>query len=141
MAVFKTLLLALAYVGLGAFLNHVYSLRICTDHCPFSYLPIKQRVLRLSHWNLLPGLYSRLSNHCLVDILMETGQDPELDVTVGVVLPPVSTPPSSEYIVQIVAPVTNGYTGVSMGGQMANSLLFTLWPNGNKIMLGARWAE
>ena len=59
----------------------------------------------------------------------------------GFVLPPVTTPPSNELIVQLVAPVTNGYTGLSLGGQMADSLLFTLWPNGNELMLGPRWTS
>ncbi|EKM55178.1 carbohydrate-binding module family 1 protein [Phanerochaete carnosa HHB-10118-sp] len=67
--------------------------------------------------------------------------DPELDVTVGFVLPPLSTPPSNEYIVQLVAPVTNGYTGLSVGGTMADSLLFTLWPYDNEIILGPRWTS
>lgn len=62
-------------------------------------------------------------------------------MTVGVVLPPVSTPPSNELIIQIVAPVANGYTGISLGGTMADSLLFTLWPNDNEIILGPRWTS
>lgn len=68
-------------------------------------------------------------------------QDPDLDVTVGFVFPPVTTPASNEYIVQLVAPVFNGYTGLSVGGSMANSLLFTLWPFNNKVILGARWTS
>ncbi len=62
-------------------------------------------------------------------------------MTIGVVLPPVSTPPSDEYIVQLVAPASYGWTGISMGGQMSNSLLFPLWIDDNKIMLGPRWTE
>ena len=68
-------------------------------------------------------------------------QDPDLDVTVGFVLPPVTTPPSDEFIVQMVAPVTDGYSGLSVGGTMANSLLFTLWPYNNEIILGPRWTS
>ncbi len=64
-----------------------------------------------------------------------------MDVTIGVVLLPLATPPSDEYIVQIVVPVSYGWSGVSMGGQMANSLLFPFWPNGEDIVLGPRWAE
>ncbi|KIP12262.1 carbohydrate-binding module family 1 protein [Phlebiopsis gigantea 11061_1 CR5-6] len=67
--------------------------------------------------------------------------DPDLDVTVGLVLPPLSTPPSDELIVQMVAPVSNGYTGISLGGTMADSLLFTLWPNDDKVILGPRWTS
>ena len=59
----------------------------------------------------------------------------------GVVLPPLSDPPSDEYIVQLVAPVSYGWSGISMGGAMTNSLLFPMWPNGNEIMVGPRWAE
>ena len=62
-------------------------------------------------------------------------------MTIGIVLPPISTPPSDEYIVQIAAPASYGWTGISMGGQMSNSLLFPLWIDGNKIMLGPRWTE
>ena len=62
-------------------------------------------------------------------------------MTIGVVLPPDSTPVSDEYIVNLVAPVSYGWTGISMGGQMSNSLLFTMWPYNSNIMLGPRWAE
>lgn len=64
-------------------------------------------------------------------------QDPVLDITLGFVLPPDTT--SDEYIVQMVAPASYGYTGLSMAGTMANSLLFVLWPNGDEIVLGTRW--
>ncbi|THG98699.1 hypothetical protein EW026_g3528 [Hermanssonia centrifuga] len=67
--------------------------------------------------------------------------DPEMDVTMGFVFPPVTTPPSNEFIIQLIAPITNGYTGISLGGQMANSLLFTLWPYDNEIILGPRWTS
>lgn len=62
-------------------------------------------------------------------------------MTVGFVSPPVTTPSSDEYIVQIVAPASYGWTGVSAGGTMADSLLFVLWPNDDKIMLGTRWTS
>ncbi len=64
-----------------------------------------------------------------------------MDVTMGFVFPPVTTPPSNEFIIQLIAPITNGYTGISLGGQMANSLLFTLWPYDNEIILGPRWTS
>ncbi|KAI0748539.1 hypothetical protein C8Q80DRAFT_1172344 [Daedaleopsis nitida] len=67
--------------------------------------------------------------------------DVEEDMTIGVVLPPITTPPSDEYIVQIVAPASYGWTGISMGGQMSNSLLFPMWTFGSKIMLGPRWTD
>ncbi|OJT08655.1 Cellobiose dehydrogenase [Trametes pubescens] len=62
-------------------------------------------------------------------------------MTIGVILPPDATPASNEYIVNFVVPASFGWSGISMGGQMANSLLFTMWPNGNEIMLGSRWAD
>lgn len=64
-----------------------------------------------------------------------------MDMTIGVVLPSLATPPSDEYIVQMVAPVDYGWSGLSMGGQMSNSLLFPFWPNGKDIVLGSRWTE
>jgi len=65
--------------------------------------------------------------------------DPDLDITVGFVLPEDDT--STEYIVQMVAPVSYGYTGISMGGTMANSLLFVMWPNDNEIVFSTRWTN
>ncbi|KAI0723976.1 hypothetical protein C8T65DRAFT_628099 [Cerioporus squamosus] len=63
------------------------------------------------------------------------------DMTIGLVLPPLS-PPSDEYIVQMVFPVSFGWAGLSMGGQMSNSLLFPLWTyDTNKIMVGPRWTD
>lgn len=64
-----------------------------------------------------------------------------MDMTIGLVLPPLATPPSDEYIVQMIVPVSYGWSGISMGGQMSNSLLVPLWPNGEDIILGPRWAE
>ena len=70
-----------------------------------------------------------------------TSQDLAEDMTVGLVLPPLS-PPTDEYVVQVVFPVSYGWAGVSMGGQMSNSLLFPLWTyDTNKIMVGPRWTE
>ncbi|TBU49152.1 hypothetical protein BD309DRAFT_948220 [Dichomitus squalens] len=66
--------------------------------------------------------------------------DTTMDMTIGVILPPL-TPPSDEYIVQMVVPASYGWSGVSMGGQMSNSLLFPFWPNGQEIVLGARWTD
>lgn len=62
-------------------------------------------------------------------------------MTVGLVLPPLTDPPEDEYIVQIVAPSSYGWTGVSAGGTMADSLLFTLWPYNGEIILGTRWSS
>ncbi|KAI0822858.1 CBD9-like protein [Trametes gibbosa] len=67
--------------------------------------------------------------------------DSTLDMTIGIVLPPDATPASDEYLVNFIVPASFGWSGISMGGQMANSLLFTMWPNGDEIMLGARWTN
>lgn len=65
-------------------------------------------------------------------------------MTIGLVFPPLttgSTPNSTEFIAQLVAPVTYGWTGLSVGGTMADSLLFTLWPYNNEVILGPRWTR
>ncbi|EIW84939.1 carbohydrate-binding module family 1 protein [Coniophora puteana RWD-64-598 SS2] len=70
--------------------------------------------------------------------------DPTLNITIGVVLPPLttgSTPNATEFIAELIAPASFGWTGLSMGGQMANSLLFTMWPNNGKVMFGPRWSS
>jgi len=68
--------------------------------------------------------------------------DPDLDITVGFVLPPNdTTEPQTEYIVQMVAPVSYGYTGISMSGTMVNGLLFVMWPNDGEIVFSTRWTS
>ncbi|KAI0318929.1 hypothetical protein OF83DRAFT_1112956 [Amylostereum chailletii] len=70
--------------------------------------------------------------------------DPAAPLTIGLVFPPLSTgttPNATEFIAQIVAPITNGWSGLSVGGTMENSLLFTLWPNGDDVILGTRWTD
>ncbi|KAI0797654.1 carbohydrate-binding cytochrome b562 [Abortiporus biennis] len=67
--------------------------------------------------------------------------DPVMNMTIGLVFPPLSTPPSDEYMVQMVAPASFGWSGLSVGGTMADSLLFTLWPYNDQIMLGTRWTS
>lgn len=64
-----------------------------------------------------------------------------MEMTIGVVLPPATTPPSDELIIQLVAPASYGWSGLSLGGQMADSLLFTLWPYNDEVILGPRWTE
>ncbi|GJJ08099.1 hypothetical protein Clacol_002307 [Clathrus columnatus] len=74
-------------------------------------------------------------------ICFEGYQDPTLDTFVGIILPPLTTPPSTEYIVQLVAPISYGWTGASMGGQMADSLLFVFWPSGDDVVFSSRWTD
>ncbi|KAH8083283.1 hypothetical protein BXZ70DRAFT_995498 [Cristinia sonorae] len=68
-------------------------------------------------------------------------QDKPKGITIGLVFPPLSSPPSDEYIVQIVTPVNYGWTGVSVGGSMVNSLLFTLWSFGQQPVISTRWTS
>jgi len=90
----------------------------------------------------LVGLAAAQSNSPFCDsasgICFQGYTDPELDITIGLVLP---DPPTDEFIVQMVAPASYGYTGLSVGGTMADSLLFTLWPYNNEIILGTRWTS
>ncbi|EGN95519.1 hypothetical protein SERLA73DRAFT_162366 [Serpula lacrymans var. lacrymans S7.3] len=68
--------------------------------------------------------------------------DPTLDITVGLTFPPVSTDGganSTAFIAEIVAPVTYGWTGITVGGSMAYSLLFVLWPYEGEVILSPRW--
>lgn len=74
-------------------------------------------------------------------ICFEGYQDPDLDIFVGFVLPPLTTPPATEYIVQLVAPLSYGYTGASMAGTMADSLLFVFWPDGDDVIFSTRWTD
>ncbi|KAF8582996.1 carbohydrate-binding module family 1 protein [Ramaria rubella] len=90
---------------------------------------------------LVAGQSSTQICDSLNGICFQGYQDTELDIFVGVVLPPLTTPPSSEFITQIVAPNTYGYTGVSMAGTMADSLLFVLWPNGDDVVFSTRWTD
>lgn len=50
--------------------------------------------------------------------------------------------PSSDFIVQLVSPLTNGggWAGVDFGDSMTGHLLLVAWPNGNKVMIAPRIA-
>ena len=67
--------------------------------------------------------------------------DPTYNVTYGFVFPPLTeTNETTEFIGEIVTPVSNQWIGVALGGQMADDLLLVLWPNGDEIMYSPRWA-
>ncbi|KAH7908302.1 carbohydrate-binding module family 1 protein [Hygrophoropsis aurantiaca] len=77
-------------------------------------------------------------------ICYEGYTDPTINITIGIILPPLSTgsePNRTEFIAEIVAPVSFGWTGLSVGGQMADSLLFTVWPYNNEVIFGPRWTS
>ncbi|KAH7926681.1 carbohydrate-binding module family 1 protein [Leucogyrophana mollusca] len=68
--------------------------------------------------------------------------DPTINVTIGIILPPLSTgtaPNRTEFIAEIIAPASFGWTGLSVGGTMAESLLFTVWPYNSEVIFGPRW--
>ncbi|KAH8897190.1 CBD9-like protein [Thozetella sp. PMI_491] len=51
--------------------------------------------------------------------------------------------PSSDFIVQLMSPLTNGagWAGVDFGSTMSNFLLLVAWPNGNDVMISPRYAR
>ena len=77
-----------------------------------------------------PFLRSECHNHVVL-------QDPETNITIGLVLPDDLT--SDEYIVELISPIDYFWTGVSLGGTMANSLLLVVWPNDGEVVFSARW--
>jgi cellobiose dehydrogenase (acceptor) len=55
----------------------------------------------------------------------------------GVALP---ESPTTDFIGQIVAPITEGWAGGSMGQSMTGNLLIVAWPNGDEVMSSFRLA-
>jgi len=64
--------------------------------------------------------------------------DQDLGITLGVAAPETD---SDEFIMQIMAPPTFGYTGVTLGESMMNNLMLVVWPNGNDVMISPRMAS
>jgi cellobiose dehydrogenase (acceptor) len=50
--------------------------------------------------------------------------------------------PSTDFIVQLVSPLTRGagWAGIDFGQYMTGHLLVVAWPNGNKVMIAPRFA-
>ncbi|TDL27219.1 hypothetical protein BD410DRAFT_824977 [Rickenella mellea] len=68
--------------------------------------------------------------------------DATTSVSFGIVMPPLSSGSaanSTEFIGEIIAPASYGWTGISIGGGMTTSLLLVTWPNGKTPVLSARW--
>ncbi|KAJ3740086.1 cellobiose dehydrogenase [Lentinula detonsa] len=65
--------------------------------------------------------------------------DPVHLVTHGYVFPPISAG-STEFIGEIVAPISTGWAGVSPGGEMVDNLLLMVWANGDTVMGTNRFA-
>lgn len=62
-------------------------------------------------------------------------------MTYGFVFPPTTeTNETTEFIGEIITPVSNEWVGLAFGGQMVDNLLLVLWPNGDEIMYSPRWA-
>lgn len=59
-------------------------------------------------------------------------------VQYGIVLPQADT--STEFIGEIVAPITAKWIGWAFGGAMIGDLLLVAWPNGNEIVASPRYA-
>jgi cellobiose dehydrogenase (acceptor) len=69
--------------------------------------------------------------------------DPVHNVTYGFVFPPLvsSGAQSTEFIGEVVAPLSAAWIGVALGGAMNGDLLLVAWPNGNQIVSSTRWAR
>ncbi|KAI0047488.1 iron reductase domain protein [Auriscalpium vulgare] len=64
-------------------------------------------------------------------------------ITIGAVFPPLlsSGAQSTEFIGEIVAPISTGYIGIAIGGHMVGDLLIVAWPNGNSTVASTRYAN
>jgi hypothetical protein len=86
------------------------------------------------------------SGYCdaLNDICFQGYTDTRLDITFGLALPQdavsgTEVSESSEFIAQLIAPARYGWTAISLGGRMTDSLLITFWPDNDKVIVGPRW--
>jgi cellobiose dehydrogenase (acceptor) len=68
---------------------------------------------------------------------------PGYDMTFSVALPvqPASGLGPTDFIGEILAPISAAWVGFSLGGSMADSLLLLVWPNGNEFVTNTRWTE
>jgi cellobiose dehydrogenase (acceptor) len=64
--------------------------------------------------------------------------DSEIDFHLGFLFPSSTT--GTEFIGEFIAPVTQKWAGVSLGGGMPNNPLIAAWPNGNNIVFTTRFA-
>lgn len=72
------------------------------------------------------------------DITFQTWTDKRSSFTFGIALP---TNPTTDFIGQISAPITEGYASVAMGSSMANKLMVVAWPNGDSVVSSLRIAS
>lgn len=52
-----------------------------------------------------------------------------------------SVGPNYDIAVQLIAPRSSGWVGLSWGGSMSQSPLSVAWPNGQSVTLSSRWAD
>jgi cellobiose dehydrogenase (acceptor) len=64
--------------------------------------------------------------------------DAQDSVQIGQVFPTSTT--GSEFIAEVVAPISIKWAGLALGGAMNGNPLVMAWPNGNTIVTSVRWA-
>ncbi|KAF4985436.1 hypothetical protein FGRMN_11207, partial [Fusarium graminum] len=71
-------------------------------------------------------------------ITFQQWTDKSSKFTFGMALP---KNPTTDFIGQIIAPISEGYASVSMGSLMAKKLLVVAWPNDGKVLTSVRQAD
>ncbi|KAK3997436.1 cellobiose dehydrogenase [Cladorrhinum sp. PSN332] len=64
---------------------------------------------------------------------------PTHDIIYRIAIPDVSAAPF-DVLLQIVAPVSNGWAAIAWGGKMSNNPLTVAWPNGKSAVVSSRFA-
>ncbi|KAK3329290.1 hypothetical protein B0H66DRAFT_585809 [Apodospora peruviana] len=75
------------------------------------------------------------SNLCYLQI-STTASNPVFRIAI-----PDGTSAPFEILLQIIAPVSNGWAGFAWGGGMIANPLTVAWPNGNKVTVSSRWSS
>ncbi|KAF4456326.1 cellobiose dehydrogenase [Fusarium albosuccineum] len=89
---------------------------------------------------LLAGLAQAQSTAYTDDntgITFQSWTDPKSNFTFGIALP---ENPTTDFIGQFSAPITEGYASLSLGSSMAKKILIVAWPNGEKVVSSLRKA-
>ena len=88
----------------------------------------------------LPGLALAASTTYVdpdTKISFQRWTDTTTSFSFGIALP---SSPSTDFIGQISAPITEGYAAVALRTSMASSLLIVAWPNGDSVVSSLRQA-
>jgi cellobiose dehydrogenase (acceptor) len=64
--------------------------------------------------------------------------DPAPDVHVGFIFPSSTT--GTEFVGELIVPISKGWAGISIGGGMTSNPLIMAWVNNNKIVYSTRYA-